>query len=59
VTGGTSNRCQVAISAIAQGLHEEGKVAITKFVKSTDADPIIGVLLPIEGRGGKVRRIEK
>jgi hypothetical protein len=40
-------------------LHEEGKVAITKFVKSTDADPIIGVLLPIEGRGGKVRRIEK
>lgn len=54
VTGGTSNRGQVAISAIAQGLHEEKKVAISKFVKSTDADPIVGVLLPMEAEpGGK------
>ena len=49
VTGGTSNRGQVAISAIAQGLHEEKKVAIAKFVKTKDADPIVGVLLPMRG----------
>jgi hypothetical protein len=53
VTGGTSNRGQVAISAIAQGLQEEKKVAIAKFVKTTDADPIVGVLLPMQGDTGE------
>ena len=56
VTGGDSLRARTAISAMAQALAAEGKVALTRFVKSVDADPAIGVLLPmtkLEGEEGE------
>uniref|UniRef100_A0A7S4RKV0 VWFA domain-containing protein n=1 Tax=Ditylum brightwellii TaxID=49249 RepID=A0A7S4RKV0_9STRA len=48
VYGDISNkRACVAISALSQGLLKSKKVAICRFVKSKDADPLIGALFPL------------
>ncbi|GMI25268.1 hypothetical protein TeGR_g12717 [Tetraparma gracilis] len=46
ITGGASVRARTAISALAQALDSQQKVAIARFVKTVDADPLIGILLP-------------
>uniref|UniRef100_A0A7S1FVX8 Ku domain-containing protein n=2 Tax=Corethron hystrix TaxID=216773 RepID=A0A7S1FVX8_9STRA len=42
-----SNRAQIAISALSQALHKEDNVAICRFVKYKDSDPVVGVLCPL------------
>lgn len=46
VSGGDSNRACGAISALATALANLKQAAICKFIKSKDADPIIGALFP-------------
>ncbi|GMH66661.1 hypothetical protein TrST_g10712 [Triparma strigata] len=48
ITGGISPRAQTAISALAQAMEEDKVVAIARFVKMEDADPAIGVLMPMK-----------
>ncbi|GMH59235.1 hypothetical protein TL16_g02785, partial [Triparma laevis f. inornata] len=48
VTGGISPRAQAAISSLAQAMEEDDVVAIARFVKMEDADPVIGVLMPMK-----------
>ena len=47
VTGEDSRRSAVAISALAQAMHKEGKAAICKFVKTKDGDPLLAALFPL------------
>jgi ATP-dependent DNA helicase 2 subunit 2 len=51
VSGGESLRSRTAISALAQAMDGLEQVAIARFVKTTDADPLIGILLPMEENG--------
>lgn len=48
VTGGVSPRAQIAISALAQALEQDGMVAVARFVKMEDADPVVGILFPMK-----------
>ena len=47
VSGGESRQASAAISALSHGLHIEDCAALCKFVKSKDADPLLGAIFPL------------
>lgn len=50
-TGGDSKKARTAIASLSQALEETNKVGYCRIVRTKDADPKIGVLLPkLEGR---------
>ncbi len=48
-----SSKARIAISALAQALHNDEKVAVSRFVKKVDADPVMGVMMPYKGKAGE------
>lgn len=58
VSGGESRQASAAISALSHGLHIEDCAALCKFVKSKDADPLLGAIFPlIEDEAQPPRRL--
>jgi len=51
IAGGESLRAQTAISSLAQAMDSMSQVAIARFVKTQDADPLIGILIPMDESG--------
>ena len=52
VTGGDSLRARHSVAAVSQALKEKGNVAVAKFVKAKDSDPVVGILTPWASKQG-------
>jgi hypothetical protein len=55
ITGGDSHRVCCAIAALSEALHQLDRVAIATYVKSKDADPVLGALFPLLEEENKSR----